>query len=184
MLAQPLPAIWYGLVRGVPFLFACGNPRDPGALVWAFGNNPEVTSDAHWLSVAGSDETLINGFIREGVCFVFSDMDLYQALPTFGAVQTFTPAKTRCGRGLAGAWAWTLTPEGVVFLSDDGMYLSAWGAKAVSLSSPDLQDLFPHDGALGQAHNGIDPPDMTVPTDLRLSYVNGFVYFDYRPVTA
>lgn len=182
LLAQPLPAIWYGLVRGVPFMFACGNPRDPGALVWCFGNNPEVTSDAHWLSVAGSDETLINGFIREGVCFVFSDMDLYQALPAFGALQTFTPAKTRCGRGLAGRWAWTLTPEGVVFLSDDGMYLSAWGAPAVSLSNPDLQDLFPHDGALGQARNGIDPPDMTAQTDLRLSYVNGFVYFDYRPV--
>lgn len=181
LLAQPLPAIWYGLVRGVPFLFACGNPRDPGALVWCFGNNPEVTSDAHWLSVAGSDETLINGFIREGVCFVFSDMDLYQALPSFGVTQTFTPAKTRCGRGLAGRYAWCLTPEGVVFVADDGIYLSAWGAPAVSLSSPDLQDLFPHDGVVGRARNGIDPPDMSAPTTLRLSYVNGFVYFDYTP---
>ena len=182
LLAQPLPSIWYGLIRGVPFLFACGNARDPQAVVWCFGNNPEVTSDAHWLSVAGSDETLINGFVHEGACYVFSDMHLYRLLPAFGATQTFTPTRTRCGRGLAGRYAWTLTPDGVMFVADDGIFLSAWGAPAVSVSSPDLQDLFPHDGVPGRTINGIDPPDMTLTDSLRLAFIDGFVYFDYAPV--
>lgn len=179
LLAQPLPAIWYGLISGVSILFACGNARDPGVLTWCFGNNPEVTSDANWLSVAGSDETLLNGFVHEGVCFAFSDCELYRMLPAFGSIQTFTPTLTRCGRGLVGIWAMALTPVGVCFVADDGVYLSAWGAPAVSLTSPDLQDLFPHDGAPGQAVNGIEPPDLTAVTDVRLSYVDGFIYFDH-----
>lgn len=182
LMNQRLPALWGGSVNDVVFLFACGDPSDPGVLHWTFGNDPETTSDANWLGITSADEPLLNGFVSDGQCFVFSSDDLYRVVPTFGQISTFQAQDTPCGRGLWTPWAFTLTPDGVVFLAKDGIYLSAWGAPAVSITDDDLYRLFPHDGTTGRTVNGIPPPNMASPGGLRLCYVDGLIYFEYDAV--
>lgn len=180
ILARPLPALWGGPIGGNVFLFACGDTTDPGSIKWTHGNNPEVTSDANWLSITSGSEPLQHGCLYDGTAFVFSTENLYRLEPAFDRPSTFTAQETACGRGLWTRWAFCLAPEGIYFLAKDGIYLTAWGAPAQAITDPDLRVLFPNDGTVGSAMNGIDPPDMTLGTTLRLSYVDGTVYFDYH----
>lgn len=180
LLSQNLPAIWGGAVANVVFLFGCGDPTDPGALRWSNGNDPDGTSDANWLSVSTASAPLQHGCVYDGVPFVFSTEQLYRIEPTFGQINTFRAQETACGEGLWSRWAFAVAPEGIYFLKKDGIALTAFGSPAVSITDPDISDLFPHDGAAGRTVNGIVPPDMTQTTRLRLSIVDRYLYFDYR----
>ena len=180
LLSQNLPALWGGMVQNVLFHFACGDPTDPGALHWTTGNNPDATSDAYWLAVTSGSEALQHGCVYDGVPFVFSTDQLYRIEPVFGAPSMFRATNTACGKGLWSRWAFAVAPEGIYFVTKDGIALTAFGAPAVSITDPDLTELFPHDGAAGKTVNGIVPPDMTLTTRLRLSVVDRYLYFDYR----
>ena len=175
LLSQPLPSLW-GDANGI--LFACGDTRNPGALYWTWPYDPDRHSDTNVLFVTSGSEILQNGFVWDGVPFVFSSNQLYvlQVDPNTGKVAAFI---TPCGRGLWARWAFCWTPEGIAFVASDGIYLSAGGGQAVSLTDVALYPLFPHDGIPGVAVNGFNPPDMATPARLRLAYVNGWLYFDY-----
>lgn len=180
LLSQALPVHWGGPVQSVVFLFACGDTHDPGALYWTIGNDPDATKDANWLAVTQASEPLQNGFVYDGLPFTFSTEQLYRIEPTFGGINTFRATQTACGKGLWSRWAFAVAPEGVYFLAKDGIYLTAFGSPAVSITDPELREIFPHDGAAGITVNTIAPPDMTQPKRLRLSVIDTLLYFDYN----
>lgn len=176
-LSQPLQSLW-GDFQGV--WFACGDPDNPGNLYWTHGNNIECCRDGETLQVTSPSEPLQAGYVYNTFSGVFSSEDLYQIIPNSSPeVSRFRIVKTPCGRGLWSPWAMDVAPEGVFFLSSDGIYVSAGGSPAVSIVSDDLRAIFPNDGTPGASVNGILAPDMTQTDRLRLTYVSGYVYFDY-----
>ncbi len=181
-LARALPAIWGGPINNAWFTFACGDPADPGLLHWSHGNNPDATSPANTLSVTSASEPLQNGYYDDGAVYVFSSDALYRIIPTFGDLSAFRAVPTQCTKGLWSRWAMAVIPDGggVVFLAKDGIYYSAGGAEAESLIDPDLRPLFPQDGAEAEPIRNLNPVDMTATTKLKLTVVDGNVYFDYQ----
>lgn len=146
LLAQALPAIWGGPVNNVYFLFACGDPADPGVLHWSHGNDPDSTSPDNTLVVTSPSEPLMNGVFFDGQPYVFSTEKLYRLVPDFGGVATFRAVETACTKGLWGRWAFCVAPEGIYFLAKDGIYLTAAGGEAINVSAEDLAIMFPQDG--------------------------------------
>lgn len=181
ILGQPLPALWGGAIAGAWFNFACGDISDGAVLHWTHGNDPDATSERNTLVVSTASEPLQNGFFDDGVPYVFSSDDLYRIVPTFGQVSDFAPFKTDCGRGLWSRWAMAPnTPYGTFFLAKDGIYRTSGGSAAISITDPDLRPWFPQDGSSPQAIRGLYPPDFTVPTRLKLTFVDQLLYFDYQ----
>lgn len=176
VLKQNQPTFW-GPFQG--FYFSVGDPTNPGVLKWTNGNDADTTSLGYSLQVTNPSEPLINGFIWDGVNFVWSSEQLYRIEQDFSNPNLFRAYLTPCGRGLWSTWAFCITPQGVVFLAKDGMNITNGGSPAVSITNADLYRLFPHDGVPGDAVNGYLPPDMTQAAGLRLSYVDGYVYFDF-----
>lgn len=178
LLGAFFPTLW-GPVNGV--FFAVGDPNNPGRLYWTNTNDPDSTSAPNFLDVCSAAEPLVNGFVWDGVAYVFSTEQLYRIenSPTgVGYVVSLTP----CGRGLWATWGFCTTPQGVIFVVKDGICITNTGSPAISLTNDDLYSLFPHDGVPGEPVNGYLPPDFTQLTRLRLSYVDGIVYFDYGVV--
>lgn len=176
LLGQTMASIWGGPVQGAVFLFACGDPINPGQVHWTNGNNPESASDKNTLDVTAASDPLQAGFLYDGVPYVASTQDLYQLAPTFGSVATFTPLLMPAGRGFWNRWAFCMTPEGPCYLVKDGIALGLGGEM---ITDADLYPLFPHDGAAGSDTNEVKAPDMAG-NILRLSWVDGWIYFDYR----
>lgn len=179
ILATPMPALWGGPINNVWFTFAAGDPNDPSALHWSHGNDPETTSDAFVLFLSSPSEPLLNGCFYDGFPYAFSSERLYRIVPTFGDITTFRTQETQCTRGLWCPWAFCVTPFGIVFLSRDGIYITQGGSEAQSLTNPDLQMLFPQDGAVPEAIRNLNPIDFSQPDRLRLSPVDQGFYFDY-----
>jgi len=180
LLSQNLPSYW-GDYQGI--FFACGDANNPGTLYWTNANTPEETTDANTLIVTAGSEPLQAGLMWDGTSFVFSTNQLYGLVSNpmttvFGERPGFVAQITPCGKGLWTRWASCATPFGIVFLADDGIYVTAGGTPAQPLSG-DLTAIFPHDGQPGVTVNGYVPPDMTQTARLRLSYQSGWVYFDY-----
>lgn len=153
LLAQALPAIWGGPINNVFFMFACGDPADPGVLHWTHGNDPDATSPTNTLVVTSPSEPLMNGFFFDGQPYLFSTEKLYRIVPTFGDISTFRAIETACTKGLWGRWAFCIAPEGIYFLAKDGVYLTAAGGEAISVTAEDLSLMFPQDG--GDAFTGV-----------------------------
>jgi hypothetical protein len=179
ILGESYQAIWGGPIEGATFLFACGDPLNPGQVHWTTGNNSEAASDVNTLDVTAASEPLQNGYLYDGVPYVASTEQHYVLQPVFGSTPPFQPDVTPCGRGFWTPWAFALGPEGCFFLAKDGIYLTTGGSVAKSLTDADLYPLFPHDAQLGQAVNGYQPVDMSQTTRLRLAYLDGWLYFDY-----
>jgi hypothetical protein len=175
LLGQPLYGLWGPDADNV--FYACGDPNNPGFLYWTFPNDPDRTSDANTVMVTSGSERLQNGCVYDDRPYVWSTDNLYAIVPTGngGHQGTVTP----CGRGVWTPWFFCVGPEGIFFGTKDGIFLTAGGSAAVSVTEGDLSPLFPHDGSVGVAVNGVLPPDYTQSTRLRLSYLNGWVYFDY-----
>lgn len=181
ILGQPLPAFWgpsYG------FYFACGDDRNPGLGYWTKGNNPEVTSDRNTLQVAPPDEPLMNGVVCDRRPFVFSNTDLYEFVPRPDNISDFDCVKTPCGRGLFARRGIATDGVRIFFVSENGIFVTEAGSVAQSITDEDLLPLFPHDGIDGVEVNGIQAPDMSRPDDMKLSFANGFLYFDYISTAA
>jgi len=183
LLAQPLPALWGGPIGNAWFNFACGDPSDPSLLHWTHGNDPDATAYVNTLVVTSSSEPLMNGFFFDGQPYVFSSDRLLRIVPTFGSISAFRCDETPCTKGLWAKWAFALAPEGVYFVGKDGIYLTAAGSDAVSITDPDLSPIFPQDGGASQSIRGINPPDFSQPNKMRLTYVDSGLYFDYVDTT-
>jgi len=177
LLGQPLPGYW-GPDAQTGVTFACGDPNNPGALYWTAPLDADRTSDAQVVIVTSGSEPLMNGCFWDGIPFVWSTENLYQIQPDGRG--GWTASITSCGRGLWNRWGQTAaSPKGMYFICKDGIGLTAGGSPAILVTDRDLSPLFPHDGVVGLAVNGYNPPDFSQATRMRLSYVNGWLYFDY-----
>ncbi len=180
LLGQPLASVWGGPIGGATFLFGCRDTTNPGTVHWTNANNSEASQEANSLDVTPASEPLQNGYIHDKLPYVASTDEVYVLEPNFGGTtSSFRPLATGCGRGFWTPWAFALGPEGCYFLAKDGIYLTA-GGLAEPITDDDLYPLFPHDGVPGSAANGYNPPDMTQTTRLRLAYIDGWLYFDYK----
>lgn len=183
MLSQTFPILFGGPIGGIIFTFGLGDPRNPGALAWTKGNNPDSAPDRNSLQVTSPSEPLLNGCLYDGLPYVFSSDNQFVIEPDFSQPNQFRALITPCGRGLWARWAMCNTPFGIVFVAKDGIFLTRNGSPAESLTDKDLYPLFPHDGIPGVSVNGIAPPDMAQASRLRLTYVDNWMYFDYLDTT-
>lgn len=176
LLSQNLPTLW-GDLNGSHF--ACGDANNPGVLYWSKPNDLDVASDRGSLVVpdAQAAEPLQNGCIVDRGCFVGSTENVYEILPDSDG--GFRAERTACTKGFWSRWSNCVAGDFIYFLASDGIYRTARGAAAISITDDFLRPLFPHDGQPGIAVNGYNPPDMTATTSLRLGYDGRYVYFDY-----
>lgn len=174
---------WGGGVTGL-FYFACGDPLAPGVLKWTNGNDPESTSDANELEITAPGEPLQNGGIFDSKAFVFSTQRLFLVYPSFGETSQFYAVEVPGAKGLWNKYCILVCEKGIFYRGKDGLYRTTGGA-SVNITDGDLYGLFPHDEPLGTREidglleSGIRPVDDTDPTQERLSYADGMVYYEY-----
>ena len=178
LLGQIMASVGGGTIAGSTFLFACGDPINPGQVHWTHGNNPEEASDKNTLDLTPASDPLQAVFFWDTFPCVASTQTITVLEPTFGQATPFTPRQTPASRGFWTRWCWCVTTYGIAYLAKDGIALWAGGAE-VMLTDDDLYPLFPHDGQLGISVNEVLPPDLTG-NILRLAFNDGWLYFDYR----
>lgn len=177
VLAQPIPALW-GPFEGS--LYGCGDPKRPGHLYRSKPGRPGSWPPANVVEVCSPSEELMHGGVYAGQAFVFSRRRLYSLVlsPATGQVSALD---TPCQKGLAGRWAFDIGPDGIYFVSDDGIYVTNGGA-AKELSA-DIRLLW-----TGQAQapaavtDGTDISGVFLPneTALRLTVAGEYLYFFYQ----
>ena len=190
MWKQPLPCLWgpYGGGQTGIFVFGCGDPLGAGNVYWTKGNHPENHPAANKLTITSGSETMMNGCMYGGEPFVFSSNRLFRMYPTLGQITDFIAIEVPNSKGLFAKWGLCTTPQGIVFVAKDGIYLTA-GGPPVSLTDADLYPLFPRESSGseitafpvidGLTGTSFDPPDFSQPNEMRLAYGDGFLYFDY-----
>jgi hypothetical protein len=183
LLNQSLPALFGGALGNAWFNFACGNQLDPGLLHWTMGNDPDGVSDRNTLVVTTASEPLQNGFFWGGQPFVASTDKIYAIVPT-GGLSSFVTQEADPYHGFWSIWAFCIATDGVYFLAKDGVYRFTGGGPSQPVLDPDLKILFPQDGAgpVWGAIRGMNPIDFTATQYLKLTAVDGLVYFDYMDV--
>jgi len=181
-ISTKLPYVW-GPFYGS--LFGCGDPYRPGFLYWTkpdFGDSAPPEAN---IEVTGPSEQLMNGFIWDGRCWVFSTERLLAIYPNFAAPEVYDVLPTACNRGLVAPWAFCSYPAGgnyaggIAFVSRDGVYVTDGGAERC-ISDPDIYPIFAHEGIGGSGItvNGVQA-FATDPFRTRLAFVKGSIYFDY-----
>lgn len=175
LLAQPLPAMW-GPSPDEGFLFACGDPRNPGTLRCTKGNDPDSAPEKYALEITSPSEPLMNGCVYDAKCIVLSSERAWWVRRSQGP-NVLESQDLPFGRGLWSRWGLAVGPK-IWFLTKDGIRETA-GGESLSITDQDLYSLFPHEGMAGVEVNGFKPPNMADTTHLRLSYCDGFLYFDY-----
>ena len=196
IMGQPLPALWgpYSQASAL-FCFACGDSYQPGVVFLTKGNNPDSAPDVLQIEVTSPSEPMMNGCIYDGLPYAWSSQRMFILYPSFqggflitgGALlpstgtNLFTPQDVKGSKGLFSRWFFCVGPK-IWYGANDGIYETSGGASE-SITNEWLYLLFPHDGQPGQAitlgSDTIQPPDFTQPSKLRLSFSDGFLYFDY-----
>lgn len=182
LLGTPMRSMWGPDIDNI--YYGCGDPNNPGFLYWTFPNDPDRHPDANSVQVTSGSERLQSGFMYDDRPYVFSSDQLYAIVPGPAGGMSRQTVLTPCGRGAWTPWFYAIGPEGTYFGTKDGIFLTTGGSPARSVTDADLHPLFPHDGVVGVAVNGVQPPDFTNTNRLRLSIVNGWLYFDYVDIQA
>lgn len=169
--AVPLPALW-GPIEDC--LLGCGDPYRPGEVYWSKPGQPDAWPPDFHREVCPPSEPLMNGGLYAGQSFVFSQERLYLLYPNLGGTSTtFTAAPSQCQKGLANRWAYAVTPTGICFVSDDGVYRTRYGP--AELLSEAIRPLFK-----GVVTEGYQPIDLTATTKLRLEFHDSELWFTYQ----
>jgi len=199
ILGVPLPCLWGPFSQGTAsFLFAVGDLNQPGVLFLTKGNNPDAGPDTLQIEITSPSEPLMNGCMYDGTSFVWSSDRLFRLYPLFGSslivengviqqttgTNLFTPIEVPNGKGLWARWGIAVGPK-IWFIGRDGIYETTGGEpKPITLG--DWSKLFPHEGGPGVSitlpagfGGPLLPPDTTQPNKWRLSYADGYLYFDY-----
>lgn len=178
LLAQPLPVMW-GPLPDSNLMFGCGDDRNPGTVYATKGNDPDSAPENHKKEITSPSEPMMNGCIYDGKSLAASSERWFwlrlAADPSTGNV--LEAQDLPVGRGLWCRYGIALGPK-IWFIAKDGIYETT-GGPAVSITDEDLYPLFPHEGRAGVAVNGLKPPNMADTANLRLSYGDGFLFFDY-----
>lgn len=185
---QALPCVWgpFGGGQTGIFIFGCGDPFQGGSLYWTKGNQPESHPGSNSLALTSNSEPLMNGCLYNGSSYVFSTKRMFSIYPTLGDVTDFRALEIPNSKGLFARWGLAVCPQGIAFIGKDGIYLTS-GGQPQSLTDADLYPIFPHEGTAASSFPQIDgmsgitfpTPDFNNPDKMRLTYGDGFLYFDY-----
>lgn len=154
------------------YMFALGDPNQPGRLYRSKQGYPESWPATEIQDVCAASEELMNGGALATAGFVFSRTRLYSIL--LNSDGSWTTEPTVCNEGLVGRWAMAITPYGVAFVSPFGVRLTTGGGPD-RLSEQQIDPLF-----RGETIRGLSPIDFTVPTALRLAYYKDELWFTYQ----
>ena len=169
VLAAVLPAVW-GPLEGA--IYGCGDTYRPGHLYRSKTGKPGSWPPDLSIEVCSPSEELMHGWLYGGQGFVFSRRRLFVISPNL-INGSMTVQDTPCQKGLAGRWAFDVGPEGCIFVSDDGIYLTSGGA-AQSISE-DLRPLWQ-----GRSFPGAVAINLSAPSRLRITIGKGLVFFFYQ----
>jgi len=187
---QPLAFVFgpYGGGVSAEFLFALGDPENPGRLYWSNRSDPESTRDINNLEICDPGERLQSGCILDGIIYVWSDRRSWRILPSFNGGQSgggsdFYAQPTAMGRGLSGRWALAWGDQ-LYFESYDGIYASR-GDALTSLTDESIAPLFRRDGGgINETFSsGSLQPISFDPADEKyrsLTYSKDGLYYTYR----
>jgi hypothetical protein len=193
-----LPWAW-GPTDNVQYIFACGDPNNPGRLYWTTGNNPDASSDTNTQDITSGSEVLMNGCIVSGLGMVFSNQRAWLIYPNFFQAQAtvtgvlgnpWSLVLSISNRGLIAHRALTTDGGGnVYFGSTDGIYVSPGGNGSQSISG-DIDNLFPKEGNKTTVPqpitlNGqtIYPPAYGALDNMVLRMGGPYLYFDHLTST-
>ena len=187
LLGQPMPVMWGPLAgETAGFLFACGDDQQPGIVFITKGNQPDSAPETFQVELTSPSEPLMNGVVYDGRSYVFSSERLFALYPSFGAANVFTPREVPNGKGLFSRWMLAVGPS-MWFGSKDGIYEIGSGGLR-SITDQDLYEFFPGEGrsprSVTIAGVTIPPPDFSQTSDLRLSYYDNYLYFDFVDTSA
>ena len=171
--ASVLQAVW-GPLDGA--IYGCGDRYRPGHLYRSKTGRPGSWPPDLVKEVCSPSEELMHGFVHSGQGFVFSRRRLFLISANLVTGDAMAVQDTPCQKGLAGRWAFALTPDGVVFISDDGIYETSGGAPAQELSA-DIRPLW-----FGQSTIGAVAINLAAESKLRLFWGRGALYFQYLGV--
>lgn len=152
--------------------FALGDLYQPQRLYKSKPGAPENWPATSYTDVCAASDELMNGGKIGSAGFVFSRTRLYSIL--LNSDGTFTSEPTECSEGMVGRWAMAETPYGIAFVSPFGVRLTTGGAPT-PLSDAQIGPLF-----RGEAVNGFNPIDLTVPTALKLAYADNELWLGYQ----
>jgi hypothetical protein len=168
--AAVLPAVW-GPHDGA--IYGCGDRYRPGHLYRSKTGRPGSWPPDLVVEVCSPSEELLNGFVHSGQGFVFSRRRLFLISANAVTGGAMAVQDTPCQKGLAGRWAFAVGPEGIAFISDDGIYGTDGGGPAQELSA-DIRPLW-----FGQTTIGAVAINLASETNLRLFWGKGTLYFQY-----
>jgi hypothetical protein len=154
------------------YVFALGDPLQPGRLYRSKLGFPEQWPAAEFKDVCAATEELMSGGSIGSAGFVFSRTRMYSIL--LNADGSWDTEPTQCHEGLVSRWALALTPYGIAFGSPFGVRLTQ-GAAPEPLSDENLGKLFK-----GVAVNGFNPVDYSVPTAYQLAYHDDELWVSYQ----
>ena len=192
---QPLPYVW-GPSDNIPFACATGDQINQGKMYWCKGNNLDAAPDTNQLDLSDPSESVVNGCYTGGKGLVFTIKRAIAVLPNFFNAQatatgtvgsTWSVRTTGITRGLFIPRCLCVSGGGnVYFRVDDGIHISPGGGASQSITDETLYPLFSHGGSTPTAivRNGITiyPPDDTLPQLQRLSYDNGYCFWDFQGI--
>ncbi len=184
LLGQPMPVMWGPLAgETAVFLFACGDPFQPGVVFITKGNDPDSAPEQFHIEVTSPSEPMMNGVVYDGRVYAWSSERRFALYPSFGSFggNVFTPLEVPGGKGLFSRWMLAVGPK-IWFGSKDGIY-ETLGSGQNSITDEDLHEFFPGEGRAPRsvtiAGVTIDPPDFSKVADLRLHYYERILYFDF-----
>lgn len=179
---QPMP-LAFGPLEGpfVPVVFALGDSVNSGTLYFSNPSNLDAASDQNTLELCGPTEPLETGEVWNGLAFAGSRENVY--VVQYSYTGTYQFRRLPSPSGFWSRWAICRGPDGIYALGRDGIY--RWtDAGGVSITDDLLYPLFPHDGEVAKAVNGINPVDMNLTSLMRLSATDFEVRFTYYDTSA
>jgi hypothetical protein len=165
------------------FIFAVGNPTNPGTLYWTNGNDPDLMRDINNLDVCSPSEPLIAGVVYNGKAFILSTERMFEIFPNFSSDSQFVTQEIPNSRGMLGSTQNTAICVGpkIWYRGKDGIYETT-GGEPQNITDKDLYSLFPHDGQAGTTTNTYNPPDDTKAQNLE--YYDGYIYYNYTDTSS
>lgn len=195
---QPLSHLWgpYGLGQSGMYLFACGDPNNPGTLYWTNGNDPDSTDVVNSIVVASPSERLMTGAVYDGQPYTWSTERQFVIYPSLTIFGQFTTQEIAGAKGCWMEWSLSVqsngfTDQSVTWRGKDGIY--NFSTSGLVRLSNDLYAFFPHDGNPGLAPETILPMinqfsqepehvgnlDDTQPQYHRTAWFHGLLFYDF-----
>lgn len=184
MANQNLPIIWGPTEQGGT-IFGAGDPNRPGNVSFCKNFNADSIPSEYTVELSTPSEPITAGELLNGESFVFSALRCWALRPSFGSVNQYSQRQIPTGVGCVGRFAICTDGKFIYFVARDGIYLTGGGQAVPLTTKDDIYSLFPHDGVAGEAYeyagNTLYPPlyDPAFIEKFRLTYSNGFLYFDY-----